>query len=75
MKGLRDLRRAGGLTQWDVARATGIDRSRVSLIETGCVQARPEEEQAIRDALQGAMRARLTTIQRALASAGSPAGA
>jgi len=72
VKGLRDLRKVSGLTQWDVARATGIDRSRVSLIETGCVQARPEEEQAIRDALQGAMQARLRTIQTALGSGATP---
>lgn len=72
MKGLRDLRRASGLTQWDVARATGIDRSRVSLIETGCVQAKPEEEQVIRGALQSAMQARLRTIQTALGSGATP---
>jgi DNA-binding XRE family transcriptional regulator len=72
---LKNLRKVSGLTQWDLARVTGIDRSRICFIETERVQVRPEEERAIRRALDQAMRARLGTIQRALASEGAPASA
>ncbi len=73
MKGFQDLRKLGGASQWDIARATGIDRSRISLIETGHVRASTEEEVAIRRALGKAMRARLSSIQTALGCAGTPA--
>jgi len=75
VKELRSLRKTSGITQCGLARTTGIDRTRIWLIETDHVEPRPEEVQAIRQALENAMRERLGTIQKALASAGSPVGA
>jgi predicted transcriptional regulator len=75
VKELRNLRRVSGLTQWDLAHATGIDRSKICFIETGRIQVKPEEERTIRRALESAMRARMGTIQTMLGSAGASAGA
>ena len=35
-----------GQTQWDVANATGINQSKISLIETGRITNIPQEERA-----------------------------
>jgi len=75
VKELKNLRKTSGLTQWDLARATGIDRSKICFIETERVQVRPEEERTIRRALDKAMRRRLLSIQTALGSVGAPASA
>jgi transcriptional regulator with XRE-family HTH domain len=42
-----------GLKQLEIAKATGIDRSRLSLIENSWVEARPEELQKIEAAIRG----------------------
>jgi len=72
VKELKRLRKASGATQWEISHATGIDRSRISLIEAGHVRASTEEEEAIRRALDKAMRARLSSIQTALGSGATP---
>jgi transcriptional regulator with XRE-family HTH domain len=48
---LRDLRIMAGMTQCDVARETGVDRSKLSLAENRYVELRPEEQAAIRKLL------------------------
>ena len=70
MKQLKNLRKVSGLTQWDLARATGIARSRICFIETERVEVRPEEERAIRRALHQAMRARQREIGEVFLAAG-----
>jgi DNA-binding XRE family transcriptional regulator len=53
-KNLQRLREMIGLTQYEVARLTGIDRARLSEIENGRVAPRPEEVPAILKAIRGA---------------------
>jgi transcriptional regulator with XRE-family HTH domain len=43
---LRFKRILKGKTQWDVANDTGINQSKISLIETGRITNIPEEERA-----------------------------
>jgi transcriptional regulator with XRE-family HTH domain len=50
-QGLRDLRLMAGLTQCDVAKETGVDRSKLSLAENQYVELRPEEQAAVRRVL------------------------
>lgn len=45
-------RRKMGLSQWDLARITGIVQSRLSLIERGCVLPKQKEIEAISEALR-----------------------
>jgi transcriptional regulator with XRE-family HTH domain len=48
---LKDLRLMAGLTQCDVAKETGVDRSKLSLAENLYVELRPEEHAAVRKVL------------------------
>ena len=45
-------RRERGLSQWDVARLTGIVQSRLSLIERGIVQPKREEAEKLKGILK-----------------------
>lgn len=48
---LRELRRMAGLTQCEVAKRTGVDRSKISLAEHQYAELRPEEHAAVRKVL------------------------
>jgi transcriptional regulator with XRE-family HTH domain len=48
---LRELRLMAGLTQCDVAKETGLDRSKISLAEHQYVELRPEEHAAVQKVL------------------------
>jgi transcriptional regulator with XRE-family HTH domain len=49
--GLKELRIVAGLTQCDVAKQCGVDRSRLSLAENEYSNLRPEEEASVRTVL------------------------
>jgi hypothetical protein len=49
--GLKELRIVPGLMQCDVAKQSGVDRSRLSLAENEYSELRPEEEATVRNAL------------------------
>ena len=55
---IRELRKLLGWTQFDLSRATDLDRSRLSLAENGHVTLRPDELRLIEEAV------RLGTEQR-----------
>jgi len=52
MKTLRRLRERAGLTQFVVARKSGVTRMRLSLAECGQLRLRASEETAVRDAIR-----------------------
>jgi predicted transcriptional regulator len=56
MKHLKKLRSMVGRGQYWLSEETGIERSRISLLENGRVRANEEEIAAIRKALESAMR-------------------
>jgi DNA-binding XRE family transcriptional regulator len=45
------MREMSGLTQWQVARRSGVDRSTISLAEGGDIKLRPEQETSVRKVL------------------------
>jgi len=51
MKALRRLREKAGLTQFTVARKSGVTRMRLSLAESGQLRLTKEEEAAVREAI------------------------
>lgn len=50
-KQLKVIREARGVSQWELSSMTGIDRSRLSLIENGHVEPTDEQLSRIREAL------------------------
>jgi len=52
MMNLRDRRRLADLNQFQVARLTGIPRTRLSLAENGDISLRPEEVSKIEEVLR-----------------------
>lgn len=50
-KQLKIVREARGFSQWDLAVRTGLDRSRLSLIENGYIVPTSEQLAKIREAL------------------------
>ena len=50
---IRELRAGVGWSQAELARRTGIERTRLNRCETGSEQFKPEEEAAVRKALRG----------------------
>jgi predicted transcriptional regulator len=53
---LRTLRLAAGLSQWEISRFSGVDRSRISLIESGHVLPTESEITAIKRAIAAGAR-------------------
>ncbi|MGB0076593.1 MAG: helix-turn-helix transcriptional regulator [Candidatus Sulfotelmatobacter sp.] len=51
MKNNRDLRLELGWSQWQLAEASGVERTRISHIENDHIHPRAEEQAAIRRAL------------------------
>jgi len=60
---IRQLRRTGRLTQFEVSQRTGIDRTRLSFAECGYLQLTGDEEQAIKRAITDEMRHRASEIE------------
>jgi transcriptional regulator with XRE-family HTH domain len=69
MKTLRELREAAGLTQLELAKRAHLDRTRVSLSESGYVQLSAAEEERIRAVVLEAARARAAKLQGVIAVA------
>jgi len=68
MSKLRQLRRDGGLTQYGLAKATGIDRTKISHAELGVVTLTDEELKRIRKVLLDAARKKSERILKTLDS-------
>jgi len=68
MKALRRLRERAGLTQFTVARKSGVPRMRLSLAECGQLRLRPEEEAAVREAIREGLEQQAAQLRRLLAS-------
>ena len=66
MRSLRELREASGLTQLELAKRANLDRTRVSLWESGYVQLSEAEEHRIRTVLLDAARERVNVIRGAV---------
>lgn len=64
MKNLKKLRVMTGHGQYWLSKQTGIERSRISLLENLCVKASEEEIAAIEKALVAAMRENLAQFSR-----------
>ncbi len=62
MMNLRDRRRLADLNQFQMARLTGIPRTRLSLAENGDIELRPEEVSKIDEVLQENLAARAEQI-------------
>lgn len=66
MTTLRTLRERAGLTQFVVARKSGVTRMRLSLAECGQLRLRPEEEAAVRKAIREGVEEEAARLQRLL---------
>lgn len=67
MKGLKKLRELAGMTQAELAHETGIDRTRLSLAESGYARLTDAETDSVRRISTRAMRKRQDEISRTLA--------
>lgn len=65
-KSIRRWRAMADLSQFDLARRCGIERTRLSLAENGHVELRPEEKAAVERALLRAIEQRASELQAAL---------
>jgi transcriptional regulator with XRE-family HTH domain len=61
--GIRKLRKLSGVTQYELARLSGIERTRLSLAENGHVRLDASENDSVRRAL-------ITAIERRMAQLG-----
>lgn len=68
-KELQKLREMAGLGQFEVAREVGLDRSRLSLIENGHVEATPDELVAVMKVIRAAHRKLVQEFERIAGSA------
>jgi hypothetical protein len=68
---LRRLRVAAGLTQWDLQAMTGINRTKLSLVECGHVCLTAREERTITSVLSAGLGQRLSEAVEALTEAAS----
>lgn len=66
MKTLRALRERARLTQFTVARKSGVSRMRLSLAECGRLRLRPEEEEAVRQAIREGIEEQTARLQHLL---------
>lgn len=66
MKELRRLRELAGLTQFDVSKKSGVERSRLSTAECGHVTLTVQEQQIVRRILMRAIEDRQTKLQAVL---------
>jgi transcriptional regulator with XRE-family HTH domain len=67
--GLPELRRArvaADVTQFELAKKSGIERTRISLAENGHIELRPEEYRALMRVLVEVIRFRVSELQGVL---------
>ena len=64
MKNLRKRRILAGLTQQRLARLTHVDRSKISLVETGQLLLTPEEDQRVLRAVNVALRKQAVLLRK-----------
>jgi transcriptional regulator with XRE-family HTH domain len=60
---LRKLRLLAGQTQLDLERSSGVDQSRISLVETGRAEIAPEEAKRLVRAILGTMKQRMAEVE------------
>ena len=58
MHEFRNLRKLAGITQHQLAKRTGVDRSKLSLVETGQLHFNADEARKVRGALLSALKKR-----------------
>ena len=63
---LRRARVAADVTQFELAKKAGVERTRISLAENGHIELRPEEYRALMRALVGTIRCRVSELQDVL---------
>jgi transcriptional regulator with XRE-family HTH domain len=68
VKALRRLREKAGLTQYVVARKSGVTRMRLSLAESGQLRLSPAEEAAVREAIRQGIEEQAVRLQHLLAN-------
>jgi transcriptional regulator with XRE-family HTH domain len=66
---VQQVRRTIHWSQYDLAKASGIGRTRISLFETGHVELRPGELDALQGALRAATSRRVSEFQSVLSRA------
>ena len=66
MKALRRLRERASLTQFFVARKSGVTRMRLSLAESGQLRLTRGEETAVRDAIRQGIQEQTARLQHLL---------
>jgi len=71
MPDLREIRRLSGLSQLKAAQASGINRTKLSQVESGVVELSREENTELRKVLLHAMRVRSELINAILSEAKS----
>lgn len=71
MQELRELRQMADWTQTRTARASGVNRAKLSQAECGEIDLSPAEDTAVRRVLLAAVRERAARIQGILSSATS----
>jgi transcriptional regulator with XRE-family HTH domain len=68
---IRELRQLLGWTQFDLSRATDIDRSKLSLAENGHVVLRPDELHLIEEAVRLGAEKRFAQLEALLIAVGA----
>jgi transcriptional regulator with XRE-family HTH domain len=63
---LRRARVAADVTQFELAKKAGVERTRISLAENGHIVLRPEEYRAVMLALRGTIQCRVSELQDVL---------
>ena len=63
---IKQLRNLAGLTQYELARLSGVERTRLSLAENGHIRLEPSEYERVKKALIGAIRRRITRLGQSL---------
>jgi transcriptional regulator with XRE-family HTH domain len=67
---LRKMRRMAGWTQARTSRASGVNRCKISQVESGEIELNPQEEAILRTVLVRALRGRADRINAVLISSG-----
>lgn len=66
MKGLRNKRKASGLSQTALARRAGVSRMRLQLAEAGEIMLRPEEIESVNRTLRDVIESRAAALKDVL---------
>jgi transcriptional regulator with XRE-family HTH domain len=66
MLAIRECRKAAKVSQYELARRSGISRMRLSLAECGYVELDPDEDRTLRAAIRSAVREQVATFRAQL---------